>query len=157
MLKISQKLSVTLSLVISILFMAVCIAGLFVLPELTRMLIDLPDNIGSRNEITDAGRAVVLALAYGIVAVLMLTDGFLFSLLLQVRRGLVFTPGVVSRTRYISWCCFLLGLLFCTLGIWFQLAFLVAFLLAFLGLCLRVVKNVLAEATRLKSENDLTV
>ena len=56
-----------------------------------------------------------------------------------------------------SWCCFLLCLLFGILGIFFLLSFAVAFIAVFLGLCLRVVKNVIEEATQIKDENDLTV
>ena len=41
---------------------------------------------------------------------------------------------------------------------WYYLVALVlAFTAALLGLCLRVVKNVIEEATAIKSENDLTV
>ena len=157
MLKIPKNLSVMLSLTIAAIFFLVCIAGLFVLPTLTQMLIDLPDNLGNRDMITPTGRALVLAAAYGIVLCFLLADGLLTSLLLRVRKGLVFTPCTVSLIRGVSWCCFLLCGLFGFLGIYFQLSLLVAFLAVFLGLCLRVCKNAFEEATELKNENDLTV
>ena len=47
--------------------------------------------------------------------------------------------------------------MFVLLGLYFPLSFAVAFVAVFVGLCLRVVKNVLEEAVVLKSENDLTV
>lgn len=157
MLKIPKSLSVLLSLAIAAVFFIICIAGLFVMPWLCRVLIDLPDNIGNRGEITLAGRTLVLAVSYGILIVFMLADGLLIRLLLKVRKGQVFTPQAVSCIRGVSWCCFLLCLLFGVLTIYFQLSALVAFLAVFLGLCLRVCKNAIEEATAIKNENDLTV
>ena len=81
----------------------------------------------------------------------------MFLLLLRVRAGNVFTMKSVALIRGVSWCCMLLGLIFGLLGIYFQLAFIVAFAGIFLGICLRVTKNVIEQATIIKSENDLTV
>ena len=157
MLKIKSNHSITLSIVLSVLFFLGCVVGAFIMPSLTEMLINITGNIGNRAEITNGGRILVLTLAYAVLAVLMLADALLFSLLLRVRSGLVFTRISVALIRGVSWCCFLLGTVFCGLGIYFQLAFIVAFAAIFLGLCLRVVKNVIEEATEIKSENDLTV
>lgn len=157
MLKIPSKWSVWLSIALSVVFFGICVAGTVVMPPLVTMLIDLPDNIGSRDAITDGGRVLVMILAYMALAVVMLADGLLFWLLQRVRRGQVFTPTSVSLIRGVSWCCFLLCGVFCGLGFYFQLAFIVAIMAVFLGLCLRVVKNVIEEATHIKSENDLTV
>lgn len=155
--KISRNLSVSLSLAISILFMAIILAGYLIMPTLVPMLIDIPDQLGNRDAITLAERSAIFFLTYAILLALTVTDGLLFSLLLKVKKGQVFTPAVVSRIRGISWCCYLLCVLFAGLGIWFQLSFIVSFAAAFLGLCLRVVKNVMEEATQIKQENDLTV
>lgn len=157
MLKISRKWSITLSLSLSLLLFLVCIASFFIMSDLTDMLIDTEDNIGNRNEITEAGRAFVHVLAFSIPVVVLLADGLLFALLLRVRAGQVFTSVSVAFVRGVSWCCMLLAVVFCGLGIYFQLSFIVAFAALFLGLCLRVVKNVIEEATAIKSENDLTV
>lgn len=157
MLKIKSNHSITLSIVLSVLFFIGCIVGAFFMPTLTEMLINVTDNIGNRGEITEGGRIFVLCLAYGILAILILADAMLFSLLLRVRSGLVFTEKSVALIRGVAWCCLLLGAVFGLLGIYFQLSFIVAFAAIFLGICLRVVKNVIEEATEIKSENDLTV
>ena len=52
---------------------------------------------------------------------------------------------------------FAIGVLFVVLGYYFKLAVVVAVAAIFLGLCLRVVKNVIEKATEIKAENDLTV
>lgn len=155
--KISKKLSTTLSLALAVFFFACCVAGLFVLPGLTQMLINLPDNIGNRGEITQLGRTLSLVSAYCIVLDMMLADAMVFYLILLVRKGQVFTDRAVALIRGISWCTMLLCVPFGFLGIYFQLAWLVCFAALFLGLCLRVCKNAFEEATAIKQENDLTV
>lgn len=157
MLKIPRKISVSLSLALSVFFFLVCIAGAIVMPVLANMLINARDSTGFRGDITAGGRVLVLIMAYLALALIALADILLFRLLLRVRAGQVFTVQTVALIRGVSWCCFPLGLILCVLGIYFQLAFLVAFMAVFLGLCLRVVKNVMEEATQIKSENDLTV
>lgn len=157
MLKISKKLSTTLSLALSVFFFLCCIAGLFILPALTEMLINTPDNIGNRENISQLGRVLSLVSAYCIVLDMMLADALLFCLLLRVRRGEVFTDPSVALIRGVSWCCLGLCLPFGFLGIYFQLAWIVCLMAVFLGLCLRVCKNAIEEATQIKQENDLTV
>ncbi|MBE6756385.1 MAG: DUF2975 domain-containing protein [Ruminococcaceae bacterium] len=157
MLKVSNKFSINLSIAISILFFIACIVGAFIMPTLTNMLIDTPDNIGNRGDITETERILVHIAAYLILAVFMFADVLMFTLLQRVKRGFVFTEKSVSLIRGVSWCCFAVCMLFAFLGIYFQLSFIVAFLGIFLGVCLRVIKNVIAEAVEIKNENDLTV
>lgn len=157
MLKIPTKHSINLSIAISALFFVLCIAGAFILPTLVPMLIDTPDNIGTRADISDSGRTLVMVTSYLILADMLAANCFLFSLLQRVKKGLVFTEKSVFLIRSVSWCCYIICLLFIVLGIYFQLAFVVSFLAFFLGLCLRVTKNVIDEATQIKNENDLTV
>ncbi|MBQ8863073.1 MAG: DUF2975 domain-containing protein [Clostridia bacterium] len=157
MLKIPKKYSLYISLTLCVVFFAACVAGAFIMPVLSEMLVNTKDNIGNRGDITAEGRVFVLFLAYMILAVVVAADSMLFVLLLRVRKGMVFTSASTELVRGISWCCFLLGAVFAALGIYFQLAFILAFAALFLGICLRVVKNVLEEATEIKEENDLTV
>lgn len=157
MLKISNKHSINLSIIISVLFFVICIAGAFIMPKLVPMLIDTPDNIGNRGDISLQGRTFVMVISYLLLTVFVAADALLFKLLLNVKKELVFTAQSVGLIRGVSWCCFAVCLLFCGLGFYFQLAFVVALMAVFLGLCLRVTKNVIAQATEIKSENDLTV
>ena len=157
MLKISNRTSLYISIGIAVLFFALCIAGLFILPTLVPMLIRLPDNIGPRDTITDFGRGLVMTEAYLVVITFLTADILLFDLLRRVKRGLVFTTESVARIRGVSWCCMALCVLFGCLGYYFTLSWLVSFLALFLGLCLRVTKNVIAEATEIKQDHDLTI
>lgn len=157
MLKVSKKLSTVLSLTLAVFFFLCCVVGLFFLPTLTEMLINLPDNIGNRGEISQLGRTLSLVSAYCIVLDMMLADVLLFRLLLRVRRGEVFTDRSVSLIRGVSWCCLGLCVPFGFLGLYFQLSWIVCLMAVFLGLCLRVCKNAFEVATEIKQENDLTV
>ncbi len=157
MLKISNRASLHISIGIAVLFFGMCVAGLFILPELVPKLINLPDNMGSRDQITDFGRGLVMAEAYLVVGTFLTADVLLFDLLRRVKKGLVFTMASVARIRGVSWCCMALCVLFACLGYYFTLSWLVAFLALFLGLCLRVTKNVIAEATEIKNDHDLTI
>ncbi|MDO4748997.1 MAG: DUF2975 domain-containing protein [Eubacteriales bacterium] len=157
MLKISTKLSNTLSFIIAVIFLVLCVAAVFFMPMVINMLIDTPDNIGDRGSITTAGRVFVHIVSYILLSVFMMADVLSIFLLFRVRKGKVFTPISVSLIRGVSWCCFGISVTFLLLGIYFQLAFIMAFLAFFLSVCLRVVKNVIEEATEIKQENDLTV
>ena len=74
-----------------------------------------------------------------------------------MRVGSVFTARAVSYIRSVSWCAFVIALIFLGMTWYYLVALVLAFTAALLGLCLRVVKNVIEEATVIKSENDLTV
>ncbi len=157
MLKISTKLSNTLSFIIAVIFLFLCVVAVFFMPTVIDMLIDTPDNIGDRGSITTAGRVFVHIVSYILLSVFMMADVLSIFLLFRVRKGKVFTPISVSLIRGVSWCCFGISVTFLLLGIYFQLALIMAFLAFFLSVCLRVVKNVIEEATEIKQENDLTV
>lgn len=157
MFKISNKLSTRISIILAVIFLIGCIITAFFLPRITNVLINVDDGIGNRDEITEIGRIFVHILAYAVLLDVILADIMLLYLLMRVKNSLVFTEISVALIRGVSWCCMLLGLIFGLLGIYFQLAFIVAFAGIFLGICLRVTKNVIEQATIIKSENDLTV
>ena len=157
MLKISTKRSTNLSLVIAFTFLALCVAAVFFMPTVINMLIDTPDNIGNRDSITSGGRIFVHIVAYFLYAFIVSADVFSILLLLRIKKGLVFTKESVAFIRYVAWSCFGICLAFALLGVYFQLALIMSFITLFLCLCLRVVKNVIDEATEIKDENDLTV
>ncbi len=156
MLKIPSKVSIMLSITIAVVLFAACIVSVFFLPTVTDMLIEARNSMGYEI-ITEQGRGVVIGLAYVTFSFVILADVLLFCLLVRVNRGKVFTVRSVDYIRGVSWCCFALSVTLCGVGIYFKLAFVVALAGVFLGLCLRVVKNVIEEATTIKSENDLTV
>ena len=157
MLKINRKVSVFISLVLTVIMFAAVVALAFVLPTFTDYLISLPDNTGERLALTDAQRTLIHIASYGEVEIMLIGLGLLFALLLLVKKGKVFTPAAVALIRYISWCLIFMGLIFVAMTFFFTLAPFVGVAIMFLGLTIRVVKNVIEEAVFLKEENDLTV
>lgn len=155
MLKISSKNSTVLSIIASALLFAGCTVCAFILPSWVNILINARGEFAS--SISGKEHALIVALAYNILSIVTLANCLLFSLLLRVRRSLVFTHKSVGLIRGISWCCFLLSAVFFALGFYFMLAFVMTFFALFLGMCIRVVKNVIEQAVEIKCENDLTV
>lgn len=157
MLRVSNKISTVISIVLTVLLLAALCVLVYWLPPVVNSMIDTADNIGNRAQITASQRVFVLTDAYVMVAVAFVAVILLFFLLREVLLERVFCVKTTRLIAAISWCCFAEGLLFLLIGVFFQLAFGAAIAAFFVGLCLRVVKNVIEEATRIKSENDFTI
>lgn len=158
MLKVSNKVSITLSLIVSVVVAMLCCGGSVFLPRMVSLFCSADSAVGRIvPAIVDIRKPVVLALCYVAVAAVLAADILLIWLLLRVRTGLVFTDKSIALVRAVSWCCMLLCATLAVIGLKFSLSLVIACLALFLGLCLRVVKNVLTQAAMIKSENDLTV
>lgn len=155
--KRNHKASVILSLLIGGVFVLLLLAISCILPPLVRSLLSAPDLIGDRQNLPPAIPLLILVLSYGAIAVALAAVGLLFALLRLVDRGEVFSTRAVRLLSFISLCCFAEGVIFLAIGVWFQLALILCAAAVFLGLCLRIVSSVIAEATHYKAENDLTV
>ena len=152
MLRISKNASVTISLILTGVFFAVLIFCLFIMPGFVRLI--LP---ASQRAILTGDAVLITAVGYCVLALAMLADVLLFRLLLLVRAGEVFTVRSVALIRGVSWCAIGVSLLFLIVSSYYLIALALAFTAVLMGLCLRVVKNVIEEATAIKAENDLTV
>ena len=146
--KISKNASITLSLICCVVGFLGLIAAASLLP------IYLPRHGGLYGETLPVG---LVALAYVYLVPVAIADGFLVKLLLLVKKRQVFTDKAVSCLRTISWCCFIEAGLLLLGVIYYYVVPILAFIVFFLGLVLRVVKNVIEEATALKAENDFTI
>jgi len=153
----ADRFFVTLARVVAILLLLAMLLLAVILPPLVKNLCAYPDLIGDRSTMTAFDHGLVLTLAYTMLAIAMASVAVLLGLLTEISRGRVFTALPVRLLTVVSVCCFVESLLFLILGIYFQLAFAVAVATAFIGLCLLVVRNVLSEACRIKTENDFTV
>ena len=148
MLKIDNKVSSPLTMPLAVLFflgLIGCAVG--IVPYL--------NTVG--DTIEASARPVIIGIGYAVLVLAALADGLLIALLRRVQKEAVFTAESVALLRGISWCCVAAGALFVWLGSYFLLSYAVAFVAVLVGICLRVVKNAIAEATEIKSENDLTV
>lgn len=81
----------------------------------------------------------------------------LFHLLRRIEAGKIFINENVGRLRRISWSCFVgAGVAFAS-GFYYLSWLFVFVAAAFMGLIVRVVKNVVAQAVDLKDEADYTI
>lgn len=78
-------------------------------------------------------------------------------LLKNIIRETVFVLKTVSYLRILSWCCAFVALACFVSGFLYVPFFIFSLGAAFMMLILRVLKNVLAAATELKNENELTI
>ena len=81
----------------------------------------------------------------------------LWRLLRNISEGEVFIGENVAILRLLSWCCIAAGLVCLFSALYYMPFLIISAAAAFVGLILRVVKNVFAEAVRLKDENDYTI
>lgn len=81
----------------------------------------------------------------------------LYRLLHRIELGQVFIAINVEYLRRISWSCFSGAIIcFASTTYYFPWVF-VAIAAAFMGLIVRVIKNVIAQAVELKNESELTI
>lgn len=78
-------------------------------------------------------------------------------LLCNIRKAKVFIKKNTDYLRVISWCAYVVGLLFFIMGFWRPLAFVVCFAAFFIGVVLRVVNNVFRQAILIREENEYTI
>ncbi len=152
MLKINKNTSTTLSVIATVIVLLVLVFCTFAMPWILRSYLELrhPHMIGVHETAILVITYTAILLAYPAVTVLLL-------LLQKVKCGEVFTEKAVTHLRFLSWCCIAEALIFLCLSKFFPLALALVFAALFMGLILRVVKNVIEEATAIKAENDFTV
>lgn len=81
----------------------------------------------------------------------------LYRLLWNIERDVIFTEKNVAYMRRISWASLFGGLIALASSLYWAPWLAVAVAAAFMGLVARVFKNVMAQATALKEENDYTI
>lgn len=99
----------------------------------------------------------VLGLFYLIFVPVLAALCGLDKMLGNIRRGVVFAAVNVSCLRLVSWACFFAAVFLLVAACLQPVLLLAAGGIGFLGLFVRVIKNMLAEAIALKAENDLTI
>lgn len=145
------KKSISLSKLCVLVFAVMLICTALSAPWLVRWLMDF-----SRADL--AGKeAFFLATIYSgsVPAAVLLFS--LYRLLHHIELEQVFITSNVEYLRRISWSCFAGAIIcFASIPYYFPWTF-VAVAAAFMGLIVRVVKNVIAQAVELKDESELTI
>ncbi len=158
--KIPKNISVGISVFMSVVFMLIFGASIFALPLLVdnlSILSDSFDSFASKELFGISGKFFFYLVCYSAAIIAEACCIAIFFLLSQVRKGEIFTAKSVSLIRYISWGAVLIGFVFIFAQYFYPPSFIFSLTGIFLGLCIRVVKNTIEEATQIKNENDLTV
>lgn len=143
--------SITLSKLSVLVFAVMLFCTILTAPWLVRWLMDF-----SRADLVGKEVFFLSTIYIGSVpaAVLLFC---LYRLLRHIEIGEVFIAANVEYLRRISWSSFAGAIIsFASIPYYFPWAF-VAVAAAFMGLIVRVVKNVVAQAVELKNESELTI
>lgn len=80
-----------------------------------------------------------------------------WKVLTSILKGEIFTDKMVFAMRLLSWCCGFVAVDCFVAALWDPAFFIFAAGAAFMMLILRVLKSVMAKATEIKNENELTI
>jgi len=138
--------SVTLSLVVTYLAGAVLLALMFTAPSVLRGIFNMDFFV---NKVIVIFYACCPAGCAAIVSLLMLLH--------NIRGGKVFTRRNVKLLRLISWCFVFVALVSVYATYIYYPCALILAAAGFLAVILRVVKNVMEQATHMKEEQELTI
>lgn len=81
----------------------------------------------------------------------------LLKILFSVNKEEIFTDSNIKGLRILSWCCFAVAFITLIGGWFYYPLWLIAAAAGFIGLILRVVKNIMYSAKKIREENDLTI
>ncbi|MBQ8028983.1 MAG: DUF2975 domain-containing protein [Clostridia bacterium] len=81
----------------------------------------------------------------------------IIKLLKNIIKGEIFSEKNVSSLRILSWCCMFVSFVCFVSGFFYVPMWIFSLGAAFMMLILRVLKNVMAKATEIKNENELTI
>ena len=154
---LSNRTSSIISLVLALALVPALIFLSVKLPHFVNVLLNVHEAIGNDAPLPTWERTGVLIDAYAMLAVAFAAVALLVVLLRSTLSEKVFSDCALRTLNGLSVCCFLEGILFAYVAIYFPAVLCLTLAAFFLGVCLRVVKNVIAEAMRYKEENELTV
>ena len=152
-----RKRSVTLSLVVCVFACVILTAGLFAGPWAVKMWFQVYRGWLENGEAMARMLTLFKVCFYPCAVLGFVTLYSLIRLLVNIKNDAIFITANVKYLRCISWCCFAVSLITLVAGVLY-IPYLFVFVAAgFVGLMLRVVKNVMENAVRLKEENELTI
>lgn len=157
--RVSRRASTTLSYLLSILVAPILVLLTIFMPRILRLYVQVvytPQQAAAPN-LLERIPVMLWIVIYAGIAIAYLADGAMLVLLNRVRHEQVFTDRSVACLRLLSWCCIGEAVCFFFVGYYFRFSYAVSFAAFFIGIALRVVKNVIEEATAIKAENDFTI
>lgn len=146
--KIENK-SIILSLVFTSLFALAMIFLTFSIPWFVPFLCEL---LKHENDVTFMTVVAYLAVPAGWGAVILL-----YRILFNINNKRVFVNKNVKFLNILSWLCFYVGIVSAVASSRYVAFVFVSISAFFIGLIIRIVRNIIEEAIKLKEENELTI
>ena len=153
----NRKRSVTLSVVVCFVFVAVLTASLFLCPWFVRLWFTVYRGWAQEGQALKDMMTLFNACFYPCAIFAYVTLYSLLKLLFNIKKDEIFITANVKYLRRISWCCFAVALITLVGGLFYLPFLFVAVAAAFVGLMLRIVKNVMQNAVEISEENELTI
>lgn len=153
----NSKKSVTLSIIVCFIFVAILTAGIFAGPYFMKLWFTVYRGFSENGEALQKMLSLFKWCFYPSAVFAYITLYSLLKLLFNIKRQEIFIEKNVSYLRVISWCCFAVAVITLVGGFIYIPFTVVAVAAAFVGLMLRVVKNVMQNAVEIKAENELTI
>ena len=153
----NSKKSVTLSITVCLVFVAVLTFAVFFGPYGVELWLTLYRGFNKNGEALQGLIKIFKCCFYPSVIFAYTTLYCLIKLLFNIKKQEIFIIRNVTYLRIISWCCFAVALITLIGGFFYIPFLLIGVAAAFVGLMLRVVKNVMQNAVEIKEENELTI
>lgn len=143
----SLKLTRICILVFTVLLAGMCVAA----PWLYERFIKL------REPFLEGKLCWLLATNYGVAIPVAAALYQMHRLLANISREKVFVADNTRCLRILSWCCLAAGVIFGVSSLYYLPFAVLCVAAIFMALVLRVIKNVFAQAEKIKEENDYTI
>lgn len=153
----NRKCSVILSIVICFIFVAILTLGLFFGPWAMKIWLCRYRGFDENGVALHNLLTLFKICFYPSALFAYVTLYSLIRLLFNIKRDEIFIKENVQCLRCISWCCFVVALITGVGGLQYLPFLFMTVAAAFIGLMLRVVKNVMDSAIKIKTENELTI
>ena len=153
----NRKRSVTLSIVVCFVFVAILTLALFAGPWFVKLWFTVYRGWADNGEAMSNMSALFASCFYPCAVFAYATLYSLIKLLFNIKKGEIFINANVKYLRLISWCCFAVAIITLVGGVFYLPFSFVAVAAAFVGLMLRIVKNVMQNAVAISEENELTI
>lgn len=153
----NRKRSVTLSIVVSFIFVGILTAALFVGPWFIKFWFSVYRGWNINGQAMKNMNTLFASCFYPCSVFAYVTLYSLLRLLFNIKKDEIFIGSNIKYLRRISWCCFAVAIITLIGGMLYIPFLFVAVAAAFVGLMLRVVKNVMQNAVEINEENELTI
>lgn len=152
-----RKHSVTLSIIICFILLAILTALVFIGPWIVEIWFTKYRGWAQGSFAVQDMLTLFKICFYPCAVFAYITLYSLIKMLFNIKRDEIFTEYNTKALRRISWCCLAVAIITFAGGIFYVPFLFVAIAAGFMGLMLRIIKNVMQNAVALREENDLTI